>query len=148
MMKLDGKKVWICESCSVAFSEELCPKCNDDTLFDLATGELRCTCCAWTSKTLVSRANMPTVIGKQVPKHKAPKLSGNENNDSIKRYSGYSTQPIEYIMANGLGFAEGNVIKYITRWRDKNGIEDLKKAKQYVEFLINNAEKGNPLKNG
>ena len=36
-----------------------------------------------------------------------------------------------------MGFAEGNVVKYITRWRYKeNGIEDLYKAKQYIDMLI------------
>lgn len=50
-------------------------------------------------------------------------------------------QPIEYILANDLGFCEGNVIKYITRYKHKGGIEDLLKARQYIDFLI--AEKGN-----
>ena len=45
-------------------------------------------------------------------------------------------QPIIYIHANDLGFCEGNVVKYVTRWRDKNGIADLEKAKHYLELLI------------
>tara|TARA_R110000803_G_scaffold167074_1_gene230362 strand:+ start:902 stop:1081 length:180 start_codon:yes stop_codon:yes gene_type:complete len=45
-------------------------------------------------------------------------------------------QPIEYIHANGLGFIEGNIVKYITRWRDKNGIQDLEKIKHYIDLLI------------
>ena len=45
-------------------------------------------------------------------------------------------QPIEYIHANNLPFIEGNVVKYITRWRDKNGLEDLIKIKQYIDLLI------------
>lgn len=45
-------------------------------------------------------------------------------------------QPIEFIHANKLGFCEGNVLKYITRWRNKNGIADLEKAKHYLELLI------------
>ena len=45
-------------------------------------------------------------------------------------------QPIEYIHANNVPYAEGNVIKYVTRWRDKNGIADLEKAKHYLELLI------------
>ena len=45
-------------------------------------------------------------------------------------------QPIEYIEANQLGFHEANVIKYITRYKDKNGIEDLNKAKWYIDRLI------------
>ena len=51
-------------------------------------------------------------------------------------YTKCSIQPIEYIHANNLPFIEGNVVKYITRWRDKNGIEDLKKVIHYVELLI------------
>lgn len=38
-------------------------------------------------------------------------------------------------------YCKGNVMKYIWRWRDKNGIEDLKKAKVYLEWLIESAEK-------
>lgn len=45
-------------------------------------------------------------------------------------------QPIEYIFANEIGFAEGNVIKYVSRWKDKGGIEDLKKARHYLDLLI------------
>jgi hypothetical protein len=45
-------------------------------------------------------------------------------------------QPIEYIHANGLGFIEGNVVKYISRWRNKNGIADLEKIKHYIDLLI------------
>jgi hypothetical protein len=45
-------------------------------------------------------------------------------------------QPIEYIHANGLPFIEGNVVKYITRWRSKGGASDLQKAKHYIELLM------------
>jgi hypothetical protein len=41
-------------------------------------------------------------------------------------------------MANNLGYCEGNIIKYITRWKAKGGIEDLRKIKQYVDFIIEN----------
>ena len=51
-------------------------------------------------------------------------------------YKGYSIQPIEYIHANNIPFAEGSVIKYVTRWRDKNGVADLKKAIHFLELLI------------
>ena len=51
-------------------------------------------------------------------------------------YKNKSIQPIDYIIGNNLGFCEGNVIKYVTRYKDKNGVEDLLKAKQYLEFLI------------
>ncbi|EJN31910.1 DUF3310 domain-containing protein [Pseudomonas sp. GM78] len=51
-------------------------------------------------------------------------------------YKSLKIQPIEYIHANGIPFAEGSVIKYVTRWRDKGGIADLEKAKHFLELLI------------
>jgi hypothetical protein len=51
-------------------------------------------------------------------------------------YKDKGIQPIEYILANNLDFCEGNVIKYVSRWRQKNGMDDLLKAKHYLEFLI------------
>ena len=51
-------------------------------------------------------------------------------------YKKQGIQPVEYIHANGIGFFEGNVIKYVTRWRDKGGIADLEKAKHYIELLV------------
>jgi hypothetical protein len=45
-------------------------------------------------------------------------------------------QPAEYIMRNGIRFAEGCVIKYVSRWRDKGGVEDLRKAIHFLEMLI------------
>jgi hypothetical protein len=45
-------------------------------------------------------------------------------------------QPIEYILANQLDFCEGNIVKYATRWKNKGGVEDLRKIKHYCDFLI------------
>jgi hypothetical protein len=53
-----------------------------------------------------------------------------------QHYKGKAIQPVEYIHANKIGFMEGNVIKYVTRWKEKNGIADLQKAKHYIELLI------------
>lgn len=50
-------------------------------------------------------------------------------------------QPIEYILANSLGYCEANVVKYVSRWRNKGGIQDLKKAIHYLEMLIEQEEK-------
>ena len=52
-------------------------------------------------------------------------------------------QPIEYIVANNLGFCEGNIIKYISRWEMKGGEDDLEKAKHYIEMLIEQENKRN-----
>ena len=51
-------------------------------------------------------------------------------------YKSLAIQPIQYIHANGIPFAEGSVIKYVTRWRSKGGIADLEKAKHFLELLI------------
>jgi hypothetical protein len=51
-------------------------------------------------------------------------------------YKDLPIQPVQYIHANALGYFEGNVVKYISRWRKKNGIADLEKAKHYIELLI------------
>lgn len=45
-------------------------------------------------------------------------------------------QPLEYIHANRLGYIEGNIIKYATRHRNKNGAEDIKKIIHYCELLL------------
>ena len=59
-----------------------------------------------------------------------------EKQEGGNHYKDYSIQPIEYIHANNIPFAEGSVIKYVTRWRDKNGVADLKKAIHFLELLI------------
>lgn len=51
-------------------------------------------------------------------------------------YKTKAIQPIEYIHANKLNYSEGAIVKYITRWREKNGFEDLEKIKHYVDLLI------------
>ena len=55
-------------------------------------------------------------------------------------YSNLAIEPIDFITANNLGFCEGNIVKYIARWKAKNGIEDLKKARWYIDFLIESLE--------
>lgn len=51
-------------------------------------------------------------------------------------YKDMAIQPVEFIHANGIGYFEGNVIKYVSRWRAKNGIADLEKARHYIDLLI------------
>ena len=51
-------------------------------------------------------------------------------------YKDMAIQPVEFIEKNNLGFCAGNVIKYICRYKNKNGIEDLKKARHYIDLLI------------
>jgi hypothetical protein len=51
-------------------------------------------------------------------------------------YKGKKIQPVEYIHANNLNFLEGCIVKRITRWRDKDGFQDLEKIKHEVDLLI------------
>ena len=53
----------------------------------------------------------------------------------------FPIQPVTFIMRNGLGFCEGNIIKYICRWQLKNGREDLLKARHYIDILIAELDK-------
>ncbi len=59
-------------------------------------------------------------------------------NDKINPsyYKNMAIPPNRYIVENKLGWYEGNAIKYISRWKNKNGIEDIKKAIKYLELLI------------
>ena len=51
-------------------------------------------------------------------------------------YKDLKIQPTDFIHANNIPFIEGNIIKYVVRHKSKNGIEDLKKAKHYIDLLI------------
>ena len=51
-------------------------------------------------------------------------------------YLKFKIQPSEFANKNNLPFAEGNAIKYICRHKDKGGKEDLKKAKHYIDMII------------
>ena len=51
-------------------------------------------------------------------------------------YKNLVIQPVEFIHANGIGYFEGNVIKYVSRWRSKGGVDDLRKARHYIDMLI------------
>jgi hypothetical protein len=51
-------------------------------------------------------------------------------------YKGLVIQPVEYIYRNGLGYLEGNVVKYVIRHASKNGAEDLRKARHYIDLLL------------
>ncbi len=56
-------------------------------------------------------------------------------------YKDMKIQPIEFILANDLPFCEGNIVKYICRYKQKNGIEDIKKVIHYAEILLERMEK-------
>ena len=55
-------------------------------------------------------------------------------------YKKYKIQPIEFIIKNNIGFVEGNILKYILRFKEKGGVQDLLKAKHYIELLIDSSK--------
>lgn len=71
--------------------------------------------------------------------------STNSDNDLARQshYMGFQIQPIEFIERNGFGFLEGNVIKYVTRYKVKGGLSDLLKARVYLDWIIEKHKTGN-----
>lgn len=59
-----------------------------------------------------------------------------DNVSKPKHYTRFSIEPIDFILKNGLSFWQGNIIKYILRYDAKNGVEDLLKARQYLDRQI------------
>lgn len=65
-----------------------------------------------------------------------PLASALSHQEGGHHYKDLAIQPVEYIHANGIEFIEGCVIKYVTRWRNKNGVDDLRKARHFIDLLI------------
>lgn len=63
-------------------------------------------------------------------------MSALDKQEGGSHYKSLKVQPIEFIHANGLGFCEGSVIKYVCRHETKNGAEDIKKAIHYLELIL------------
>lgn len=51
-------------------------------------------------------------------------------------YKNMKIQPIEFIYSNGLDFFQGNIIKYVVRHNQKNGVQDLLKARHYLDMML------------
>jgi len=76
-------------------------------------------------------------IGKHYTKiEKTKQIGGNH-------YSKLAIEPYEYSIKNELNCYQFNVVKYVTRYKDKNGVEDLKKAIQTLQKLIEYEESNN-----
>ena len=63
-------------------------------------------------------------------------MSALDKQVSGSHYKDKGIQPVVYILANNLGFCEGNALKYITRHRQKGGADDIRKAIHYLELLL------------
>lgn len=70
------------------------------------------------------------------------KVHWNENRNINPEHYTQGIECIDYITSKNMSFLEGNVVKYVTRYRMKNGLEDLLKAQWYLERLIKDYNKG------
>jgi hypothetical protein len=69
------------------------------------------------------------------------KSKANDRQEGGDHYQNKAIQPWDYIISNNIGYLEGNVIKYVSRWKEKHGLQDLKKARHYLDKLIEETEK-------
>lgn len=63
-------------------------------------------------------------------------MSANDRQVGGSHYKDNAIQPWDFIAANKLGYFEGNIIKYVSRWQEKGGVKDLEKARHYLDKLI------------
>lgn len=71
------------------------------------------------------------------------KQKGLEKQIGGDHYKSLPIQPIEYILANNLGWCEGNAIKYITRHKQKGQAKDIEKAIHYLQILLERLNESN-----
>jgi hypothetical protein len=91
----------------------------------------------------IERYKHQAQLGAKVRETNQPVMRDRANEQQVggAHYAVKAIQPWDYIIANNLGYLEGNVVKYVSRWKDKGGIEDLKKAQHYLQKLIEVTEK-------
>ncbi len=81
-------------------------------------------------------SNGNTIVHPKSPPQKSSTSPAKAEQVGGSHYKDYAIQPLDYILANNLPWCEANVVKYVTRWRSKGGVEDLKKARHYLDLLI------------
>lgn len=79
---------------------------------------------------------MPPTRGQEVLRDIIKPKKAIDRQEGGSHYKNLAIQPVEYVLANQIGFCEGSVIKYVTRYSAKGGIEDLKKARHFLDLLI------------
>ena len=80
-------------------------------------------------KTVEETDFIKTDLKKEAMKATLKQVGGSHYKDCV-------IQPVDYIVKNNLDFLEGNVVKYITRHKTKNGIEDIRKVIHYAELIL------------
>lgn len=120
-----------------------CPNCNsnDVVLEDMQVGEPITCKCLHCAKSFDLTPGM-------IPNFSDGETIEIKNSDPVNAPSHYvgKIECIDYLRdkltkEEFTGFCMGNVLKYSSRWRKKDGLQDLKKAKVYLEWAIENEEK-------
>lgn len=73
-------------------------------------------------------------------------MSANDRQEGGFHYKVEGIQCWDFVEAMGLGFLDGNVVKYVARWRKKNGVADLRKAAHYLDKLMEHVAHGTILR--
>lgn len=118
-----------------------CPSCvkhqNKQSLDDVSAD---CFPCIWAHKKTGMWAHYEPVEGARMKELELVPLDTQEKPLDTQvgggHYKKLPIQPVEYCHKNGLGYCESNIVKYISRWKDKGGKQDLEKVKHYVDLLI------------
>jgi hypothetical protein len=91
---------------------------------------------AWTPFHRITKESIEAYTQSLNLSEETPQKGANSKQIAGSHYSDKEIQPWDFIYANNLGYFEGNCVKYVSRWKDKGGIDDLKKAIHYLEKLI------------
>ena len=114
----------VCDNCGVRFSW--------DAIYNMDTATQFCSESCWIGYNAKIKREE-----KQMGASKEKALDIQIDGDHYKKMK---IQVVEFCMANDIPYMEGNVIKYVCRWKSKNGISDLKKARHYLDLLIEEEE--------
>ena len=136
------KRFYLCsDGCRLRNPNDGSCRCSWDDLSDENIEE-----CYWflVNEGLISKPEQPEINFVKVERNDEVDTT----NNAVQHPSHYTHGGIECIeaikasmTADGFcDYCKGNIIKYIWRWRDKGGVEDLRKASVYLDWLINAAE--------
>jgi hypothetical protein len=115
-----------------------CENCGKKALFNLKCNAYVCGSCKWKAVTVrMPRSEYEKGIFGLPPKRDAPKDAGVTH---PSHYAERGIEPVDFAIKNKLGFCEGNIVKYVTRYQFKNGKDDLLKARYYIDLLIKELE--------
>lgn len=113
-----------------------CSYCNTITLDPCETSLLAQQC-------VYAHSDDSEYLPRRQNKHFAPHVATHDPVSKPNHYHRFKIEPIRFCMENELPFWAANVVKYVCRWDAKDGIQDLKKAKRYLEMRIKHLE-GDP----